>query len=327
MTPNTPRHAAARPGVESYFLRANHPTEPRAVWLKATVRVPDDGEPVAEAWAAVFDGDRAWASKHTVPLARASFVDGDPVRITVGDCRFELGPTGGRVVGALQGARGTTWDLRYAAIPGLGDPLCPYPTSWPIDGRFPKSKLLSPVACATFSGTLDGAPVTDWVGMQGHNWGATHAHEYVWGQAAFLDATGAPHALCEGFTGRIKLGPVVTPPLSALIVRRGGREYRFDRVLRPWAAHATTDGRAWTLRVRGADGEAALTMRATTPRMVCLGYDDPDGVRKFCLNSKLATVELRVNPADGDGFACTSPHGGALEFLGLTADPALPDVV
>ena len=49
--------------------------------------------------------------------------------------------------------------------------------------------------------------------------------------------------------------------------------------------------------------------------MVCLGYDNPDGERSYCFNSKLAEVTLEVRPADGASFTCTSAHGGALEFL------------
>lgn len=317
---NAPRHSASKGGVESYFLRCNHPTEPKALWLKATVLVPDRGEPVAEAWIARFDGDRASASKHTIPLSNATFTPGDTVHIAIGDHTFALGPAGGSV-------RGPTYDLQYTAVLGLSDALCPFPARWMIDGPFPKSKLLTPVPCARFSGTLDGAAVTDWIGMQGHNWGKSHALEYAWGQCVFLAADGSPHALLEGFTGRIKLGPVVTPRLSALVVRRGSREYRFDRVFRPWRSTADLDGRSWTLRIRGDDGEAVLAMHAEPARMVCLGYNNPDGALSYCLNSKLARTVLRVNPVDGEGFECVSAHGGALEFLTRTPDAAFPEVV
>jgi hypothetical protein len=327
-TDNAPRHVPTHGGVESYFLRANHPTEPRAIWLKATVLVPDAGAPVAEAWVAVFDHDRAYAIKQTVPLARATFASGDTVRVAIAGCTFELGPTGGHVTGTLaHGDHATTWNLAYTAVPELSAPLCPYPSRRMIDGSFPKSKLLTPVPCARFSGTIDDEPVTDWFGMQGHNWGKSHAFEYAWGQCVFTAADGAPHALVEGFTGRIKLGPVITPRLSSLVVRRGAREYRFDRVFRPWRQTAELDGRKWTLRIRGEDGEAVLAMHADPARMVCLGYQNPDGALSYCLNSKLAKTVLRVNPVDGEGFECASAHGGALEFLVRTPDAAFPEVV
>ena len=79
--------------------------------------------------------------------------------------------------------------------------------------------------------------------------------------------------------------------------------------------------------MRGSDGEAALVMCGQPDRMVCLGYDQPDGQRAFCLNSKTAQVTLRVNPTDGPAFECTSSHGGALEFLQPVEHPAVQPVV
>jgi hypothetical protein len=56
-----PREATAplpaRGHVESYFLRANDPARPRALWLKATILAPLQGEPVAETWL-IADGER-----------------------------------------------------------------------------------------------------------------------------------------------------------------------------------------------------------------------------------------------------------------------------
>ena len=45
------------------------------------------------------------------------------------------------------------------------------------------------------------------------------------------------------------------------------------------------------------------------------------------MNSKLARVRLRVNPANGQGFEVHSPHGGALEFLQPRPDPRIPGPV
>ena len=64
LPPNAPRFV---PGglrhVESYFLRANDPARPRALWVKATVLQPLSGPAVAEAWFIFFDGEqqRTWA--------------------------------------------------------------------------------------------------------------------------------------------------------------------------------------------------------------------------------------------------------------------------
>ena len=79
--------------------------------------------------------------------------------------------------------------------------------------------------------------------------------------------------------------------------------------------------------LRSGDGEATLEMNASNQPMVCLGYDNPNGERSYCFNSKLAAVTLKVRPADAASFTCTSEHGGALEFLRREPDPRFPSVV
>ena len=55
LAPNVLRYAG-RPGhVESYFLRANDPDRPRAIWLKVTVFAPLHGEAQVESWLVYFD--------------------------------------------------------------------------------------------------------------------------------------------------------------------------------------------------------------------------------------------------------------------------------
>ena len=170
-----------------------------------------------------------------------------------------------------------------------------------------------------FNGTIDvwgeTIEVVDWHGMQGHNWGQEHAWEYAWGQCHFLGADAQPMSTVEAFSGRIRIGGKVTPFISGMVIRRGDREYRFDRLVDLWRQDPHIDDLTWTLTMRGRDGTARLEMTATADDMVCLGYGNPDGRLSHCLNSKLAKVTLRVNPPDEPGFECQSMHGGALEFL------------
>jgi hypothetical protein len=112
-----------------------------------------------------------------------------------------------------------------------------------------------------------------------------------------------------------------------MVVRRGARTYRFDRLFDVWRQRASHDGQRWALSLLGPDGDAELTMSAEGRPMVCLGYDNPDGHRSYCLNSKLARTTLTVRPADGASFSCVSEHGGALEFLSRTPDPRFLHVV
>jgi hypothetical protein len=335
---NAPRYPTHTGGhVESWFVRANHPTEPKAIWLKITVLRKEDGTAVADAWCTLFDGDRTFGAKQTVPLAEARM---DGSEFTVGSCR--MAPESGAEGRLSRGQSVASWKLRWFAVPVLGEPLCLFPNQWLIDGPFPKMKTLTPAPAIRVDGeiTWDGQrwDVRGWLGSQGHNWGREHTREYAWGQVVFADGAGEPLATVEGFSGRAKIGPVVTPLFSAMVVRRGTRVYRFDRMFARWTqkpsieGHAGSKGRTtgplhWNLKLRGHEGDAELDMVAAPERVACLGYRNPDDSLAYCLNSKLARVSLRVNPRNEDGFVLATEHGGALEFLTRTPDPRFPEPV
>ena len=328
-----------RPGdaghVESYFLRANARDEKLAFWLKATVFAPRKDSAIAELWCIVFDAEegRYFSEKRTVPFARASF-QGDPMAIEIAGGEFLLAPDG-HIRGQIEGDGGSCqWEIDWECDDSpLGSRLCMLPSEKMVDGSFPRSTPLTPFPSLSMKGTIDvwgeRLEVDEWRGMQGHNWGDEHAWEYAWGQCPFVDSYGEPFCWVEGFSARTRIAGRPTPIISALAVRRGESEYRFDRLVDLWRQDATIDldGYRWKLKLRGPDGEAALSMVAEPDEMVCLGYHNPDGRLSYCLNSKLARVDLRVNPVNEASFECSTEHGGALEFLSNSPDPHFQRVV
>ncbi|MFO0722649.1 MAG: hypothetical protein U1E65_02620 [Myxococcota bacterium] len=318
-----PRTLGRAGHVESYFFRANDPRAPRALWVKATILAPLVGPPVAEAWFIWFDGDRVSAHKETVPYAEASF---SATNIQVGPLRLGLGADPLQIQGQVSKLK-LSLALEARRAPGLlGQPFSLYPEAL-LRGAFPRSKILTPAACLSVTGALelDGQRIEldGWSGMLGHNWGKEHARQYAWGQCLFLDARGVPEAMVEGFSGKVEVLGRRTPWVSALIVRRGSEEFRFDRLYDLWAQNAVIDRRSWELSLSGPGGEAHLMMRAPDRPWACLGYQNPDGRLSYCFNTKLAEVELKVQPRQGHAFVLRSAHGGALELLRDTAEPNL----
>lgn len=331
---NAPRFPGQASHVESWFLRINAPDTPQAIWVKVTVLNQDDGTRHAEAWCSLFDADETAGVRETVPFDEANISAGrGPLEAKVAGVSLDLDEDSGRTTGSMQhGGEEISWELRLDRAPGeLGRPLSLLPSDRLIDAPFPKNKLLTPFPMARFNGVVRWGSrtwqVEDWIGMQGHNWGAAHSPEYAWGHCAFSDANGEPFALVEGASGRIELGPVNSPLLSMLTIRRAGQEYRFDKLVDLWRQSPSIEFPSWRLRMSGSAGKAELTMTADPGRMVCLGYDNPDEVRRFCLNSKTAKVSLRVDPVNEDSFDLTSEHGGALEFLQQTEHPDVQPVI
>lgn len=331
---NTPRLQPGTDHVESWFLRANDPVSPRAIWLKATILTKTDGTRLSQAWFSVFDGDRTEAACLDVPLDEARFDDGeDHLGIDVGPLSWTIAEDSSASHGSLEGRqRSVSWDLSFTRATGaLGAPLRMVPEKL-VDAPFPKNKLLTPYPLAEFSGTVTWGEETwdlsGWHGMQGHNWGAAHSLEYAWGQCVFTDvAAGEPFAVLEAASGRIPLGPVRSPFISMLVLRCGDEEYRFDRLVDLWRQSPDVDFPRWGLRMKGGSGVVELEMTGRPEAMVCLAYQNPARSTSYCLNSKTSEVRVRVRPRNGDPFELFSPHGGALEFLADEPVPAVQPVV
>jgi len=335
-TDNIPRisQQAGQAHVESYFWRANHPEERKAFWLKATILAPIEGEPVAEVWCCTFDGESGeyQGGRHTVPLHQAEF-DEDGAYIEVAGCRFDLARDGQSLTGAVNKPNSQSkWFLRAVPVDArLGEPLCLFPTRRMLQASFPRNKTVTPTPAARFDGELEVNGTTwvidGWLGMQGHNWGQAHAHEYAWGQCVFTAPDGDPCAMVEAYSARLRIAGMTTPKLSGMVVRHGERTYRFDRIVNLWNQRSETKDMCWVLKMKGKDGKALLRMETVPKEVVCLGYTNPDDHLSYCLNSKLAKVRLQVIPTKGEAFECFSAHGGALEFLRHEPDPRLGEVI
>ncbi len=316
------RFHGRRGHVESYFLRLNDPLRPRALWLKQTILSPLEGPPVAESWLVWFDREAVIAERTGVPWAQAHF---DPPHLKTSALRVTLGAEGEALREVAPVPFSLTW--RASTSPAAA-PMDLFPYRFLRTGPFPRSKLNTPHPWLLFDGRVElpGGEVVEvcgWHGMQGHNWGREHAAEYAWGQCVFPE----DETMVEGFTGRARLpGNRLTPRLSALVVRRGARTYRFDRLFDPWRQVARLDDSRWEVVLRSADGEARLVMDSGDRPQACLGYRNPDGELRYCFNSKLAKTWLAVCPSDGARFVCESDHGGALEFLRGQPDARFPVV-
>jgi hypothetical protein len=217
---------------ESFYLRANHPSEPLAFWLRYTIFAPpgrpEDAE--GELWAVVFEPSITSAYV-AVPLAECAF----------GRAGFDVRVAGATLDGtSLRGQAGDiSWDLRYT---GGQPPLYLLPARF-YRGGFPKAKSLVARPLARFTGGLTVAgrriPVDGWLGSQNHNWGSRHTDRYAFGQVAGFD--GEPDSFLELATVRTKVGPVWIPQLTPLVLRHRGHEYALAEYEPPRAGHRLGD--------------------------------------------------------------------------------------
>ena len=325
--PNELRYAG-RPGhVESWFLRANDPTSPRALWLKITILAPLAGPAVAETWLIWFDGAETFARRETHPIGEARFeTDAAGSRVEAGAFRFALARPGS-AKGAL-GSGEASFDLRFAPDGGaVGAPLSCYPSRLLEDGPFPRSKFLTPLPFLSLDGEVvvrgRRVSVDGWTAAQGHNWGPEHHFDYAWSQCLFPAEGGEPAGFVEGGSSRLRIAGRTTPLLSVLVVRRGARD---DRVGARADLHRQEPPVArdrYTHRMRSREASARLRVDASGRPPAWLGYLNPDGAMAYCSNTKLASVLLEVFPRDEPPFTYRSAHGGALELLRREVEPGI----
>ncbi len=314
----TANHARYRPGkrsgfYESFFLRANHASEPRAFWIRYTLMSPR-GRPedaIGELWAVWFDGRTGAhiAVRNETAPGRFSF-SRDRFDVSVGSAH--LGP--GRAAGAaVSEDHSISWQLEFR---GDHEPLLLLAPGL-YDRAWPRAKALVGLPLARFSGWLevDGRrhEVTDWVGSQNHNWGSRHTDFYAWGQVAGFD--GMQETFLEVATGRIKLGPVWTPAMTLLVLRTAEGEWRCDSIFSALRARGRVDYFDWRFDARA--GEVRLRGRISADRedFVGLRYLNPPGGVKHCLNSKIADCQIELFANGGTRKVLECRRRAAFEIL------------
>jgi hypothetical protein len=306
---------AAEKHVESYFFKATAPDAERALWLKATI-FGDHSGARAEAWAIAFDhrdGKRKHAAaKHILPIEQAHFGSqsldihwnaGDGDHIAIAGCELS-----GRV---HTEEHDLSWDLRFEP---RGKPFITLPTRRMYSGRFPSSKTVTPFPDARFFGsfTVDGETweISDWRGMQGHNWGKGHAELYAWSHCNQWDC--GEDTVIEAISARVPLGPW-RPTFTVIYVRHRDVDYAFHGPRELLTSSGDIELRRYRFEARNGRARIRGEVEAASDEFAGLFYPNPDGPMTYCLNSKLATLRARLEIAGEEPLDLTS-RAAALEI-------------
>jgi len=308
-----------RPGqitghYESFFQRANHPSRPLAFWIRYTIFTPEKRpeEALGELWAIYFDGETGnhVAVKKEIPFRQCTFKTSE-FFVNVADSSLEPGKLRGS---AVSGSHAISWDLAFG---GEEEPLFLLPLR-SYAGRLPKAKALVGLPMATYNGSIsvDGTniEIVNWTGSQNHNWGVKHTDHYAWGQVAGFD--NHPDSFLEVISARFKVGPLWTPFMTLLVLRHKGEEIALNGLIQSMRAKASISYFNWSFesetRRIGLEG----VVSARREDFAGLKYYNPPGGIKYCLNSKIASCELKIIYKQSntvDSLSCR--HRAAFEIL------------
>ena len=317
--------SARRDHVESYFIKANEPNGDRAVWLKATIfaSASEPDRAVAEGWAVAFDRrggtNKHVAVKHVLPFSRAAFGDKNldvqwqiPAPQAGGEAEhlsMQIGRTTGRIVHRRDSI---AWNLE---LDGEARAFVPYPLESMYTGAFPKSKTLTPYPDLRLSGetVVNGErwDISGWRGMQGHNWGRGHADLYAWCHVNTWDSDA--ELIVEAMSGRVRVGPVMTPILTVVCARFRGVDYLWNGPIEMARAHGDIGLRRYSFTAEAQRARIEGLFEVDTGDMVGLYYPNPDGPMTYCLNSKLARAHVRLEVRGRPPVALNS-RAAALEI-------------
>lgn len=301
---------------ESVYLVASAPDEPVAVWIRYTVHKPPGRPATGSIWFTLFGPDGPSAAKVTEP---DPFSDGKRL-LVIGE-HGSVRPDG--AVGAVSGdGVAASWQLTFTATSAELRHL-PYP--WMYRAAIPRTKSTSPYPALRVSGTVtvgDRTLTLDrWRGMLGHNWGAEHAHRWIWLRGASFAED--PDAWLDVVLGRIKVGPVVVPWIAngVLAVKGGTKRLRVGGLGRRVRIEERREGCDLVLPGR----EVGLTVRVSAPLESSVGwqYADPTGGRHQVRNCSIAGVTIDVRRTHGDDLRLSTEHGGVYELGSADFDPSV----
>lgn len=166
---------------------------------------------------------------------------------------------------------------------------------------WPKKKLLTRDCHLGFSGQLSAAGLDaqgHFVGMNGHNWGTEHAHEYAYANCVeFRDGI---NAYFDAFSVRLALagGLLRSPFLSVAALRIDDTWYRFDSLVKaPRQAVGGLSNYHWQVVLTNDLYRLEVDIDGSNPRLepwVALHYHHPSHRVSVVKNSKFAALRLRL---------------------------------
>lgn len=310
--PRFPAVPLERGHYESYFLRAGHPTQALAVWIRYTVHKPPRQRPRGSLWFTLFDPAAGPPRQTKLTVGPDELAGGADPYIAIGASRLGAGWLAGSAEAAEVRA---TWEL---ALEGSEPPFEHLPRPWMYRAPLPRTKLesLEPGTFASGTVAVDDRSLSleRWPAVVGHNWGAEHAERWIWMQAASLD--GAPEGWFDAAFGRVRVGPLTLPWVTNGCLSLGGARHRLSGVagVRGVRVAERASGCEFSLRGDGIE----LRGQVTAPPDGTAGwlYADPDGGEHNALNCSCASVELSVSRRGEPPLTLRSAAGATYE-LGL----------
>ena len=299
---------------ESFYLKASHPAEPLAVWIRYTVHKRPGAKAKGSLWFTLFDASAGEPRASKVSLSAPEAGEGDWIRI--GESHFGEG----RASGSARSERcDAAWELRFRSVE---EPLLHLPYERMYRTMLPRTKTCSPLPAARFEGTVvvDGRELAlrEWPGVIGHNWGAEHAKRWIWLHGVGFEGEPDDNWL-DVAIGRVRIGPLTTPWLASGALSLAGRRLRLGGLGRRATISEATERCDFTLSGPGVKVRGSVSAELEN----CVGwlYADPDGPEHQVTNCSIADLSLTAEAAGSTSRELRLSGGAAYELGRPESDP------
>ncbi len=326
---NAMRWDRASPGhYEVWYLTVNHRPSETGYWIRYTLKSPTEGgEPYAQLWFAFFDArnaDSTFGVNQMLPVSSLA-AEASPFSVTIEDSVLTHQSASGRIAGD---GHEVSWNLAWPPSQATHRQL---PPLMYLRGGLGETTVLTPNLHVPMSGSIevDGRrfELRDEPGGQTHLWGARHAQAWAWGHCNAFE--GYPSASLETLTAQIRRGGVDLPPLTVLTLYLGDEVLRWNQ---PWhLPFSRGDHGTGRYGFRAQKARVALEGEFTCrpEDMVVAPYADPDGVPRYCANTEIADLRVRVWRRGRTGRwledrRLFAPRAGHFEVGGRHRDPKIP---
>jgi hypothetical protein len=315
-----------------WFLKLNDPLTQKALWLRFSSLGSSNGfRRVAENWAIFFqrtaqDEVKKTALKQSYDLSSSTQKDPQP-SIRTGDC--SLSPSESR--GTIQ-SKGSSisWDLKFTPVKDIS--FDPIPERFRNMGLI-KNSFYTPFEHILVSGkTTVNGETTEWkdaAGMEGRRVGTRDAQSWTWGHCnTFKDEKGEySDFVFEGLSTKLKLGPFVSPRVSAFFFYYQGKAYTFNSLRRLLQIKSKNTLNEWNFEAGKDDISFRGYIRAEHKDFVGLTLEDTNGSLIYCSTSTLSNMRILVYRSGKLESTLQSVGSAAFETASRERNPYVPLVL
>lgn len=294
---------------EAFYVQVNDPVSGMGWWFRYSMLNPREGcgRPYSALMAVQYD-----PSGVPVPIAMKGIYDISHFRSEKE--RFilyveEAFLTNSHATGKIRhGSCSLEWDIQWVPI---GSNFTHYPELW-YKLPFPRSKVVSPHWATTGGGFIRWNDseffLKDALIHVGHVWGRAHSRKWAWVHSHGFEEnpTIVFEGICAPLIGRFGL--------SIGFLNIDGKLTRFQKAGFVWELESFLEKGEWPIRMENSDYRVGGAINVDPYQVAGITYHDPDGGRRFCYNTKIATIRMEIiDKKTGEKTALTAPRTAGFE--------------